>query len=74
MSITVKKEVKDNACMLAVWPPEGTATECNLANWAASGDPAYPLMVHLQGPFRNAHLTPQMQHYNKSMSEVRTFL
>ena len=21
---------------------------------------------------RNAHLTPQMQHYNKSMSEVRT--
>ena len=36
------------------------------------GDPAYPLRVHLQGSFRNAHLTPQMQHSNKSMSEVRT--
>ena len=36
------------------------------------GDPAYPLRVRLQGPFKNAHLTPQMQHYNKSMSEVRT--
>ena len=36
------------------------------------GDPAYPLRVHLQGPFKNAHLTPQIQHYNKSTSEVRT--
>jgi len=36
------------------------------------GDPAYPLRVHLQGPFRNAHLTPQMQQFNKCMSEVRT--
>ena len=36
------------------------------------GDPAYPLRMHLQGPFKNAHLTPQMQHYNKCMSEVRT--
>lgn len=35
------------------------------------GDPAYPLRVHLQGPFKNAHLTPQMQEFNKSMSEVR---
>lgn len=25
------------------------------------GDPAYPLRVHLQGPFRDAHLTPQKQ-------------
>ena len=31
-----------------------------------------PTRVHLQGPFKNAHLTPQTQHYNKSMSEVRT--
>ena len=36
------------------------------------GDPAYPLRVHLQGPFRNAHLTPQMQQFNKCTSEVRT--
>jgi len=34
------------------------------------GDPAYPLRVHLQAPFRN-HLTPQMQAYNTSMSSVR---
>ena len=36
------------------------------------GDLAYPLRVHLQGPFRNAHLTPQMQQFDKCMSEVRT--
>ena len=36
------------------------------------GDPAYPLRVHLQAPFRNAVLTPQMQAYNKAMSDVRT--
>jgi len=36
------------------------------------GDPAYPLHVHLQAPFRNGvHMTPQMMAYNKSMSEVR---
>ena len=35
------------------------------------GDPAYPLRVHLQGPFRNAVLTPQMQEYNAAMSAVR---
>ena len=35
------------------------------------GDPAYPLRVRLQGPFKNAYLTPQMQQFNKSMSEVR---
>ena len=35
------------------------------------GDPAYPLRVHLQGPFRNAVLIPQMQEYNAAMSAVR---
>ena len=35
------------------------------------GDPAYPLGVHLQAPYRGNHLTPQMKLYNKSMSEVR---
>lgn len=36
------------------------------------GDPAYPLRVHLQAPFRNAVLTPPMQDFNTSMSAVRT--
>ena len=40
-------------------------------NLCVFGDPAYPLRVHLQGPFKNVHLTPQMQEFNKSMSEVR---
>ena len=35
------------------------------------GDPAYPLGVHLQAPFKGNNLTPQMELYNKSMSEVR---
>ena len=35
------------------------------------GDPAYPLGVHLQGPFKEANLTPDMVAYNKAMSEVR---
>ena len=36
------------------------------------GDPAYPLRIHLQGPFRDAILTPQKELYNYSMSSVRT--
>lgn len=38
------------------------------------GDPAYPLRVHLQGPFRNtaAGLTPDQEAYNKAMSQMRT--
>ena len=35
------------------------------------GDPAYPLRVHLQGPFRNPHLTPLMEAFNAFMSSVR---
>lgn len=35
------------------------------------GDPAYPLRVHLQAPFRNVNPTPQMIAFNKCMSEVR---
>ena len=35
------------------------------------GDPAYPLRLHLQAPFRNVALTPRMVAYNKSMSTVR---
>ena len=36
------------------------------------GDPANPVRVHLQGPFRDAYLTPQKQLYNQSMNSVRT--
>ena len=35
------------------------------------GDPAYPLRVHLQSPFRNAVLTADMEAFNKGMSSVR---
>ena len=35
------------------------------------GDPAYPLRVHLQGPFRNPHLTPLMEAFRAYMSSVR---
>ena len=36
------------------------------------GDPAYPLRIHLQAPFRNAVVTPAMQAFNFSRSAVRT--
>ena len=36
------------------------------------GDPAYPLRIHLQGPFKYGVLTPQMEQYNKAMSAVRS--
>lgn len=36
------------------------------------GDPAYPLRLHLQKPYRNVVLTPAMQAYNKAMSNVRS--
>ena len=35
------------------------------------GDPAYPLSIHLQAPFRVAHLTDQQKPYNKAMIAVR---
>ena len=35
------------------------------------GDPAYPLGIHLQAPYRQNPLTPQMALFNKAMSEVR---
>ena len=35
------------------------------------GDPAYPLGVHLQAPFRNRELTPEMREFNKAMSALR---
>ena len=36
------------------------------------GDPAYPLRVHLQGPFKHGVLSPQMEEYNAAMSAVRS--
>ena len=38
---------------------------------ALYGDPAYPLRVHLQVPYRCAGMTPRMEEYNKAMSAVR---
>ncbi len=35
------------------------------------GDPAYPLIVHLQAPFPKDNITEEMTYYNKSMSKVR---
>ena len=35
------------------------------------GDPAYPLRVHSQGPFRGAVLTQQQIDFNRSMSATR---
>ena len=35
------------------------------------GDPAYPLRVHLQAPFRDGIITPEMRNFNTSMSSVR---
>lgn len=35
------------------------------------GDPAYPLRIHLQSPFRAQQLTPAMAEFNRSMSAVR---
>ena len=35
------------------------------------GNPAYPLRVHLQAPFRHGILTPMMEGYNAEMSSVR---
>ena len=35
------------------------------------GDPAYPLTLHLQSPFRDVVLTPEMRAFNKSMSSTR---
>ena len=36
------------------------------------GDPAYPLRIHLQGPFKHGILTPNMELYNTNMSAVRS--
>ena len=35
------------------------------------GDPAYPLRLQLQAPYRNRELTPNMRLFNKQMSGVR---
>lgn len=36
------------------------------------GDLAYPLRVHLQAPYRHAHLTADQDAFNSSMSKVRS--
>lgn len=47
-----------------VWANDGTPL-------CLYGDPVYPLGIHLQAPFRNVHITPQMARFNERMSEVR---
>ena len=37
----------------------------------AYGDPAYPLRIYLQAPYRQGRVTQQMEDYSKAMSEVR---
>ena len=45
---------------------------CNTMQYPLPANPAYPLRVNLQAPFRQGvGFTPQMAAYNKSMSEVR---
>ena len=36
------------------------------------GNPAYPLRIHLQAPFRRAPLTPMMEDFNACTSSVRS--
>ena len=36
------------------------------------GDPAYPLRIHLQAPYKAAHLTQDQEAFNSSMSDVRS--
>ena len=38
------------------------------------GDPAYPLRVPLQGPFKGARLTPREKMFNMSRNRVRVVL
>ena len=35
------------------------------------GDPAYPISLHVQGPFRGAQLNNAQKDFNRSMSSVR---
>lgn len=44
---------------------------CNGEPLCLYGDPAYPLGVHLQGPYRNPNISPEQMQYNQAMSEVR---
>jgi len=69
-----KKEKMMQVCWqsLVSWGNCSRMQSCQLGRLCASMGPAYPPTVLLQGPFRNAHLTPQMQQFNKCMSEVRT--
>ena len=36
------------------------------------GDPAYPLSVHLQGPFLGVNLAQDQKRFNTAMSSVQT--
>ena len=69
-----KKEKKHDAAMLAEShlydSLERNAFSTTGEAMCIYGDPAYPLRIHLQAPFRNRVLTPQILAYNSSMSAV----
>ena len=46
----------------------GVYNELAMNSFCLYEEPAYPLRVHLQAPFRNAILTQQMEDVNYSMS------
>ena len=43
----------------------------NMQPMCIYGDPAYPLRIHLQAPFRLVQPNPEMEAFNASMSAVR---
>ena len=58
--------------MLAVsWSVWRFEKFCLQAEKCVYGDPAYPLRIHLQAPFRVGVLTTQMEIFSEKMSAVR---
>ena len=58
--------------MLAVsWSVWRFEKFCLQAEKCVYGDPAYPLRIHLQAPFRVGVLTRQMEIFSEKMSAVR---
>ena len=74
-NISILEDRRHNVAMLAesglLQDLQQNAVSPNGHLMCLYGDPAYPLRVQLQQPFRNAVLTAQMQEYNARMSSVR---
>ncbi|KAK0140461.1 Guanine nucleotide-binding protein G(I)/G(S)/G(O) subunit gamma-12 [Merluccius polli] len=75
MTVTITEGKKHDSGMLAdsnlLAVMEQHAIAPDGRRMCVYGDPAYPLRVHLQAPFRHVHLTPEMQAFNKGMNEAR---